>query len=92
MRIHCPYCGPRGHEEFAYLGDAAPRRPDPAAPGATAAFVEYVYARENPAGAIEELWFHAHGCHAWLLVERDTRTHAIAAVRPARPAADRGRA
>jgi len=22
VRISCPYCGPRGNEEFAYLGDA----------------------------------------------------------------------
>ena len=22
MRIECCYCGPRGNEEFAYLGDA----------------------------------------------------------------------
>ena len=33
MRIPCPYCGPRGNEEFTYLGDATVRRPDPATPG-----------------------------------------------------------
>ena len=27
MRIDCPYCGARDQAEFAYLGDAAPRRP-----------------------------------------------------------------
>ena len=32
MRIPCPYCGPRGDEEFTYLGDATVQRPDPAAP------------------------------------------------------------
>ena len=32
MRIDCCYCGVRGNEEFAYLGDATVQRPpaDPA--------------------------------------------------------------
>ncbi|TMJ69602.1 MAG: sarcosine oxidase subunit delta, partial [Alphaproteobacteria bacterium] len=34
MRIDCCYCGARGNEEFAYLGDASVRRPpaEPALP------------------------------------------------------------
>ena len=28
MRIDCCYCGPRGHEEFVYLGDATVERPN----------------------------------------------------------------
>jgi sarcosine oxidase subunit delta len=84
MLIPCPYCGPRIHEEFTYLGDATLQRPDPAAPDAEAAYVDYVYVRQNPTGAHRELWFHAAGCHAWLVVERDTRTHAISGARPAR--------
>jgi sarcosine oxidase subunit delta len=84
MRIPCPYCGPRGHDEFTYEGDATRARPDPARPDAAAAFYDYVYLRNNPDGAHSELWFHAAGCHAWLVVERDTRTHRISAVRPAR--------
>ncbi|MFM9011903.1 MAG: sarcosine oxidase subunit delta, partial [Planctomycetota bacterium] len=27
MRIPCPHCGPRGHDEFVHHGDAAPQRP-----------------------------------------------------------------
>ncbi len=77
MRIPCPFCGSRDAHEFSYLGDAAPRRPDPAAPGAAEAFFDYVYLRDNPAGAIEEWWYHAAGCRQWLKVARDTRTHAI---------------
>lgn len=77
MRIPCPYCGERDAHEFAYLGDATVKRPDPAAPGAAEAFYEYVYLRDNPAGAHQELWYHNSGCHAWLVVSRDTRTHII---------------
>jgi heterotetrameric sarcosine oxidase delta subunit len=81
MRISCPHCGLRDVREFTYLGDAAPERPDPQAPDAINHFISYVYMRDNPAGAHGELWYHGAGCQAWLAVERDTRTHAIAAVR-----------
>jgi len=84
MRIPCPWCGPRGHDEFAYRGDAAPRRPDPGGPDVAVAFDAYLHLRDNPAGWHEELWYHASGCQAWLVVERDTLTHAIRGVRPAR--------
>jgi len=80
LRIGCPYCGERGSEEFSYLGDATPVRPDPARPDAAAAFHAYVYLRDNPAGRHRELWHHAGGCRAWLVVTRDTRTHAIETV------------
>ena len=80
MRIACPYCGERDAHEFAYLGDAAPARPDPQAPNAAEAFYDYVYLRDNPAGLHRELWYHNAGCHAWLVVTRDTRTHAIESV------------
>jgi sarcosine oxidase subunit delta len=77
MRIHCPYCGERGAEEFAYLGDAAPKRPDPHAADAADAFYDYVYQRDNPAGPLREYWYHSGGCHSWLIVTRDTRNHRI---------------
>ena len=81
MRIPCPHCGLRDVREFTYLGDAAPERPDPNAADAIDQFNTYVYLRDNPAGAHRELWYHGAGCQAWLAVERDTRTHAIAGVR-----------
>ena len=31
MQIACPYCGARDAQEFAYLGDATLKRPDPSA-------------------------------------------------------------
>ena len=87
MRICCPYCGERSLDEFSYYGDATVARPDFAAPDAPARFIAYVYERTNPAGQHRELWYHAAGCHAWLVVTRDTRTHKIAAVETARDVA-----
>jgi methylglutamate dehydrogenase subunit B len=81
MRIPCPYCGSRDYSEFTYLGDASPKRPDPAAENASELFFDYVYLRDNPAGPIQEFWYHASGCRSWLVVTRDTRTHDIAGVR-----------
>ncbi|MFN3869620.1 MAG: sarcosine oxidase subunit delta [Hyphomicrobiaceae bacterium] len=81
MRISCPHCGERALDEFLYSGDAKPRRPDAAASDAASAFYAFAYLRDNVAGPQDELWFHAAGCHAWLVVTRDTRTHDISAVR-----------
>ena len=80
MRIHCPYCGPRGNEEFTYLGDATVRRPDPAAADAAKTFYDYVYLRDNPSGIHRELWYHGTGCRRWLVVTRNTRTHVVSDV------------
>jgi heterotetrameric sarcosine oxidase delta subunit len=92
MRIKCPYCGERGNEEFTYLGDANVVRPDGQIPEtadspAWSAWMDYVYLRDNPMGVHRELWYHGAGCHAWLIVTRDVRNHAISAVEPARDAA-----
>jgi sarcosine oxidase subunit delta len=81
VRISCPYCGPRGNDEFTYLGDATVRRPDPAKPDAAQAFHDYVYLRDNPSGNHLELWYHGGGCRAWLVVTRNTRTHEISDVK-----------
>jgi len=78
MRLPCPLCGDRSIEEFTCLGDAAPRRPNPATADAEAdAWHDYVYLRDNPRGRHRELWQHVHGCRAWLTVTRDTVTHAV---------------
>ena len=87
MRIKCPYCGERDAEEFGYLGAAHLKRPDPSGAGASEAFYEYVYLRDNPAGLHAELWYHRAGCRSWLVVERDTRNHEIKSVAFAGPAA-----
>jgi methylglutamate dehydrogenase subunit B len=85
MLILCPYCGARDAQEFSYRGDANPVRPDPAAPDAAALFHDYVYLRDNPAGAHRELWYHGAGCRRWVEVDRDTLTHVIEATRFAGP-------
>jgi sarcosine oxidase subunit delta len=84
MRIPCPHCGPRTHDEFTYYGDATVRRPSVTGPDAESAFYDYVYVRDNPFGLHRELWFHQGGCHEWLVVERDTRNHDIKGAVPAR--------
>ncbi len=89
MRIACPHCGERSLDEFVFLGDASVSRPDAGAADAAEVFYAYAYLRRNAAGANDELWFHNAGCHAWLVVTRDTRTHEIFAVRLARDVASR---
>lgn len=90
MRIDCPCCGLRDSGEFSYLGDAGPRRP--VGPDATAeAMTDYVYLRDNPAGPLEELWYHGLGCRSWIVVARDTKTHAVEGVVLARDEALRTR-
>ncbi len=79
MRITCPNCGERDRREFYYQGDAlALSRPAPDA-GAEA-WDDYLHNRENLAGDIRDMWFHEAGCGAWLVVERNTVTHAVHAV------------
>jgi methylglutamate dehydrogenase subunit B len=87
VRIDCPFCGERGNEEFVYLGDAAVTRPDPDRADAAPAFTDYVYLRDNLRGVHRELWYHAAGCHGWLVVTRDTMSHEIKRVEFARDVA-----
>ena len=61
--------------------------PDPASPDAADAFYAYAYERRNVPGVMQELWYHAAGCHAWLVVSRDTRTHEISEVKLAQDVA-----
>jgi sarcosine oxidase subunit delta len=84
MRITCPFCGERDHSEFTYGGDAAVVYPDLAAP--EAAWIDALYVRRNPKGPHRERWQHSESCRLWLIVERDTMTHAISRVIPARAA------
>jgi sarcosine oxidase subunit delta len=86
MYISCPYCGPRDLREFSIKGtDTYLSRPE--STDWSAEWDDYLHLRENPAGPVRELWQHSGGCSAWLVVARDTRTHEIAAVTPAREAA-----
>ncbi|MAB03976.1 MAG: sarcosine oxidase subunit delta [Candidatus Puniceispirillum sp.] len=81
MLINHPHLGPRDASEFTILGDASLiNRPDWQAGDADDAFYNYQYLRDNPAGLHRELWFHEQGDRSWLVVTRDTVTHAIIAV------------
>ena len=88
MIINHPLLGPRDSAEFVYLGDASlVNRPDPEAPDAAEQFHDYLYLRDNPAGAHRKLWFHEQGDRSWLVVTRDTLTHEITKVELARDVA-----
>ncbi len=80
MRITCPLCGARDRREFHYLGCAVYLdRPGPQAP--PEAWEDYLHLRDNPAGETRDLWQHAAGCGAWLVVGRNTLSHAVLSVR-----------
>ncbi len=79
MRIDCPLCGARDRREFYYQGAAvALNRPAPDA--GVEAWDDYVHLRDNPAGETRDLWHHEAGCGAWLVVTRDTVSHAVSRV------------
>ena len=78
--VHCPHCGRRPKEEFTIHG-AAVERPLPGA--SPAAWFDYVYLRDNPRGDHREYWHHTSGCRRWLVVERNTMTHAVLEVEDA---------
>ena len=83
MRIPCPFCGIRDHAEFTYEGDATVSYPE--LDGSEEAWIAAVFLRDNPRGPHREYWRHLHGCGSFLVVERDTLTHAIGEVRLAHP-------
>jgi methylglutamate dehydrogenase subunit B len=85
MRIDCPHCGERPVDEFLCLGAAGHTRPESS--NDINDWVAYVYLRKNPAGAHDELFHHVAGCRQWLIVSRDTRTHAVTRVTAARGSA-----
>jgi heterotetrameric sarcosine oxidase delta subunit len=83
MRIECPLCGARDRREFYYAGHAgALERPDPAA--SAEIWDDYLHIRENLAGVTNDLWHHETGCGAWLVVTRDTVSHAVLLARLAK--------
>lgn len=91
LRIRCPVCGLRDEAEFSYGGDATVVRPahDETDPEK---WFDFVFLRDNPRGPHREYWHHVHGCRQWLVVQRDTLTHAIGDVVLARDVAGEARA
>lgn len=76
MRIDCPNCGERDRREFYYQGDAVVLD-RPAEDAGPSAWDDYLHNRTNPAGDTRDLWFHEGGCRAWIVVDRNTVTHAV---------------
>ena len=72
MRLTCPHCGPRDLREFTFRGSDL-RRPDG---DWDAGWDNYLHLRDNPAGQSREQWYH-DPCGAWLIVTRDTVSHAV---------------
>lgn len=83
LRIDCPFCGTRDHSEFQYGGDGSIQYPELDAPKQD--WHDAVFLRENIRGMQTETWQHVNGCRMWLLIDRDTMTHEITAIRPADP-------
>ena len=79
--FNCPFCGARDQSEFTYGREVAPIPPLDAP---REAWQRFVFERDNPSGAHAEWWQHTLGCRQWLVIERDTRTHAVIASMPAR--------
>lgn len=77
LLIPCPWCGPRDETEFRFAGEAAIRRPSDPDQADPVAWADYLYGRENRRGLHRELWVHVHGCGQFLMIERDTVSHAI---------------
>ena len=85
MLIDHPLLGPRDASEFVYLGDASLLdRPDWQSGNAVEQFHQYLYLRDNTAGEHRELWYHEQGDRSWLVITRNTLTHAISRVELAR--------
>lgn len=73
----CPFCGLRSENEFHYGGDFGNLRPE--GPDVSdAAWSSYLYARNNPKGAADEIWVHLT-CGELFRMQRDTLNHVVAA-------------
>jgi len=88
LLIPCPWCGARDESEFTYGGSAERSMPALDSKAGLEDWHAFVHRRGNPKGAHREYWHHSHGCERWLIVERDTVTHAIGEVRDAANLAD----
>ena len=83
LRIECPYCGLRDFSEFVYGGEASNKIPDLADCNIDH-WTDYLMFRDNPMGLHAEYWQHQSGCRQWVRVVRNTVTHVIESVTPAR--------
>jgi methylglutamate dehydrogenase subunit B len=84
MLIICPHCGKRPVEEFTFLGDAKPKRPESTDPSTMDQWHDYLYLRDNPRGNYDEYVHHSGGCRSWMVVTRNTETHEVLSAVPAK--------
>ncbi len=84
MQIDCPHCGPRAQAEFTYERTVDSVMPLDTAPDDA---MRALFTRANPRGVDEEIWRHAYGCRAWMVLTRHRVTSEISAVRPVGPEA-----
>lgn len=77
--LQCPYSGFRNINEFVYLGENI-SRPDPKT-ATRKEWRDYLYARKNPHGLVEEVWFHRNGSRQYFIAERDTTNNEVHGVR-----------
>lgn len=75
MHLPCPWCGYRNVSEFAYEGELV-ERPDPATT-TPEEWRSYLYLRANPAGRLEEGWYHRAGCRRFFVAVRDTTDNTV---------------
>lgn len=82
LLIPCPWCGPRGHEEFTF-GDAADKR-RPAQPQRCDddTWAEFLYGPQNPPAGGRYLVCHSLACGLWFAVDFDTSSHELTDSRP----------
>lgn len=67
----CPFCGPRPEAEFHFGGDLGNHRPEPDA--SDAVWANYLHYRNNPKGAVQEVWMHLT-CAEVFALHRDSVT------------------
>ena len=84
MQIACPHCGPRAQGEFVYERSVDSVVALDAAPEDA---MKALFTRNNPRGIDDEIWRHAYGCRAWMVLTRQRVTNEIAAVRAVGPEA-----
>ncbi len=73
----CPFCGPRAETEFHFGGDLGNVRPEGFDAVSAERWSDYLYMRNNPKGAANEIWMHMT-CGEVFRMERDTVNHSIA--------------
>jgi heterotetrameric sarcosine oxidase delta subunit len=76
FQINCPWCGPRGEDEFSFGGEIDEHAPPWDAPLQGAQLADYLFMRKNTCGMQFERWLHTC-CGQWLRLSRNTKDHTV---------------